>query len=230
MPQKRKSMKQIRKIIQLKLSNSSMSIRTIAQATNISRPVVKNYLELLARHPLTIELINTLTDTELLTHLGLDTPAVQETETNQKLFQWLEKHSTDLNTVGVTRILLHEKYLEDHPDGLQYSQFCFVLKQRFQGPEASTLLDHKAGDKMYVDYTGNKLIWIDTKGSEHTEEVYLSVLGASSYLYALPVPSQKMKDFCYATEQAFLFYGGTPRAIVPDCLKSAVLSNDGKAL
>jgi len=227
MPQKRKSMKQIRKIIQLKLNNSSMSIRTIAQATNISRPVVKNYLDLLAQHPVTTEQLNKLTDSDLKRHLELDHPAIQETEENQNLFIWLEKHSTDLSRVGMTRILLHEKYLEDHPEGLQYSQFCFVLKQRFQGPEASTLLDHKAGDKMYVDYTGNKFIWIDTKGNEYTEEVFLSVLGASSYLYALPVPSQKMKDFCYATEEAFRFYGGTPRAVVPDCLKSAVLSNDG---
>jgi len=227
MPQKRKSMKQIRKIIQLRLNNSSMSIRTIAQATNISRPVVKNYLALLAQHPVTAEQLDTLTDSELKKHLELETPAIHETEENVTLFRWLEKHSTDLNKVGMTRILLHEKYLEDHPEGLQYSHFCFVLKQRFQGPEASTLLDHKAGDKMYVDYTGNKFVWHDTKGNEYTEEVFLSVLGASSCLFALPVSSQKMKDFCYATEEAFLFYGGTSRAVVPDCLKSAVLSTDG---
>ncbi len=204
-----------------------MSIREIARATNVSRPVVKNYLDLLALYPISCEQLNKLNDSELKKHLKLDLPALQQTEENQKLLRWLGKHSTDLNKVGMTRILLHEKYLEDHPNGLQYSQFCLVLKQHFHGQEASTLFDHKSGDKMYVDYTGKKFIWLDTKGQENTEEVFLSVLGASSYLFALPVPSQKMNDFSYATEEAFLFYGGVPRAVVPDCLKSAVLSNDG---
>jgi len=227
MPQKRKSMKQIRKIIQLRLNNGSMSIRTIASATKISRPVIKTYLDLLTQHPLSSDQLNVLNDQDLKKHLGIDGPAIQETEQNKAMLIWLEKHITDLSKVGVTRLLLHERYLEEHPDGLQYTQFCFVLKQQFQGPEASTLLDHKAGDKMYIDFTGEKFIWQDTKGTEYTEEIFLSVLGASSYLYALPVPSQKMKDFCHATEEAFLFYGGVPMAIVPDCLKSGVLSNDG---
>lgn len=204
-----------------------MSIRTIASATNISRPVIKSYLDLLAQHPLSSEQLDTLNDENLKKYLGIDGPAIQETEQNKAMLIWLEKHITDLSKIGVTRLLLHERYLEEHPDGLQYTQFCFVLKQRFQGPEASTLLDHKAGDKMYVDFAGKKFVWYDTKGTEYTEEIFLSVLGASSYLYALPVPSQKMKDFCHATEEAFLFYGGVPLAIVPDCLKSGVLSNDG---
>lgn len=227
MPQKRKSMKQIRKILQLRLNNAAMSIRTIANATGVSRPVVTGYLDRLGQHPLTIEELDAMNDEALRNLLELDVPAVQETEQNKTLQTWLEQHITELSKVGVTRLLLHERYLEDHPDGLQYTQFCFVLKQRFQGPEASSLLDHKAGDKMYVDFTGNKLVWQDTRGAEYTEEIFLAVLGASSFLFALPVQSQRMHDFCYVTEEAFLFYGGVPRSIVPDCLKSAVTSNDG---
>ena len=227
MPRKRKSMKQIRKLFQLRLECPSMSIRSIAKATSISRPIAKAYLDLLQKHPTDLEHLKIMNDGDVRRHFQLDTPAILETTQNKLLQTWLESHISDLSKVGVTRLLLHEQYLAEHPDGLQYTQFCFVIKQRYQGPEASTLLDHKAGDKMYVDFTGKKLVWQDTAGTECSEEIFLSVLGASSYLFALPIPSQKMHDFCYATEEAFRFYGGVPMSVVPDCLKSAVTSNDG---
>jgi transposase len=220
-------MKQIRKILHIKLNDEKASIRTIAGATQISRPVVKNYLDLLERHPLTQEMLNTLNDETLKIHLGIEGPPIQDTEENIVLKRWLEKYIYELTKVGVTRRLLHERYLEEYLDGLQYSQFCFVIKQLFQNPESSSLLEHKAGDKMYIDFTGNKLHWKDTTDKEYTEEIFLSVMGASSMLFTIPLPSQKMTDFAYATEQAFLFYGGVPKAVVPDCLKSAVLKHDG---
>jgi len=220
-------MKQIRKILHIKLNDGNASIRTIASATQISRPVVRNYIDLLETHPLTEEMLRTMNDETLKIHLGIEGPAVQETEENIILKAWLENHISELSKVGVTRRLLHEQYIDSHIDGLQYSQFCFVLKQRFQNPESSALLEHKAGDKMYIDFTGKKLIWKDTSGQEYTEEIFVSVMGASSMLFALPVPSQKMQDLAHATEQAFLFYGGVPKAVVPDCLKSAVLNHDG---
>ena len=227
MPQKRKSMKQIRKIFSMKLNDETISIRTIACAAKVSRPVVKNYLDYLEKTPLTIDELNKMNDADLKEHLGITAQPVYETEENKKLKQWLEKHIFMLSRIGMTRRLLHEKYLLEHPAGLMYSQFCFVLKYHFQTPEASALFEHKAGDKMYIDFTGKKLNWRDTHGKEYSEEIFISVLGASSYLYSLPVPSQKQEDLVHAVEQAFLFYGGVPKAVVPDCLKSAVLGYYG---
>lgn len=227
MPQKRKSMKTIRKIFQLRLADSSMSIRTIAQATRVSRPVVKQYLDLLSKHPLDTATLNSMNDESLQKYLEIKTTSYKESEEQKQLKLWLSNNIHRLSQQHVTRLLLHEQYLEQHPGGLQYTQFCFVIKQQYQSAEVSTVLEHKAGDKMYIDYTGQKLHWTDTLGKDYCEEIYLSVLGASSYVFSIPVQSQKMHDFCYATEQAFLYFGGVPKAVVPDCLKSAVLSHDG---
>jgi transposase len=220
-------MKQIRKILSMRLSDQHNSIRCIAQATGCSRPVVRDYLERLAEHPLELEQLTAMNDQALTAHLGFETKSIKSTDPNQLLASWLEGNIKRLAQKHMTRRLLHELYLKEHPDGLQYSQFCFVLKQKYQAPEASCLFDHKAGDKAYLDFTGDKFHWRSEDGTDHHEEVFLAVLGASLYQFSTPLRSQRQEDFAWATQEAFLFFGGVPHAVVPDCLKSAVLHNDG---
>ncbi len=220
-------MKQIRSILLAYLGNNGFSNRTIAKATNVSRPVVAKYLGILAKHPLTLTQVKSLNDAQLQKHLEIDAPAIYETQENVELSSWLNENIHRLSKVGVTRRLLHEEYTEKYNNPLQYSQFCFVLKNQYAEPESSALYNHKAGDKLYVDFTGEKLHWLDTSQVMHTEEIFLSVLGASAYVFATPTYSQKQEDFANAMQDAFLFFGGVPRAVVPDCLKSAVIHNDG---
>jgi len=227
MSRPRKSMKEIRKIIRIKLQQPTASARYIAAATGCSRPVVKDYLKRLEDHPLNQTSLAGMNDQKLTDHLALSQPALQETDENCQLGIWLSHNAKRLSEKHMTRRLLHEVYLRDHGNGLQYSQFCFVLRQQLQTPEASGMFDHKAGDKFYLDFTGDKLHWFDEGGLAHQEEIFLAVLGASSYHFSLPMPSQKQEDFAYATQEAFLFLGGVPNAVVPDCLKSAVLRHDG---
>jgi transposase len=87
-------------------------------------------------------------------------------------------------------------------------------------------MEHKAGDKMYVDFAGDKLSVIDKEtGEEQSVEVFVSVLGASHLTYVEAVFSQKKEDFIGACEAAMHYYGGVPAAIVPDNLKSAVIKS-----
>jgi transposase len=220
-------MKLIRKILTVRLQEPSASIRTISHSTGVSRPSVKEYLDRLVEHPLDLQVLTTMNDSELKHHLGIGTDSLQETPVNRQLIDWLTLNIGQLSRVGVTRRLLHEKYLDKYHDGLQYSQFCFVLTQHFQTPEVSAFLEHKAGDKLYIDFTGKKLHWTDGDGKEHVEEIFLAVMGASGKLFALPVPSQRQEDFVWAVQESFFFFGGVTKAIVPDCLKSAVIHNDG---
>jgi len=220
-------MKQIRKILGMRLSDHHASIRGIAMATGCSRPVVKDYLDRLAEHPLELEQLTAMNDQTLAAHMGLETRNIKTTDPNRLLATWLESNVKRLTQKHMTRRLLHESYLTENPSGLQYSQFCFVLKQQYQAPESSGLFDHKAGDKAYLDFTGDKFHWRSEDGTDHHEEVFLAVLGASLYQFSTPLRSQRQEDFASATQDAFLFFGGVPHAVVPDCLKSAVLHNDG---
>jgi transposase len=220
-------MKQIRRVLTIRLADCGRSIRMIAASTGVSRPVVAQYVNLAAESGLSLEELRTMDDAQLSARLGIERQAVQSTDVNQQLMRWAEVNISRLAKPNMTRRLLHEDYLRDHPDGLQYSQFCLILHAHFRDPDSSSLLEHKAGDKLYEDFTGQKASWTDRSGTNHTEEVFLSVLGASGHLFSLPVPSQSKEDFVHATQSAFQSYGGVPRAVVPDCLKSAVTANDG---
>ena len=87
-------------------------------------------------------------------------------------------------------------------------------------------MNHKAGDKMYVDYAGKTLSIIEEDTGEIKEvQFFVAILGASQYTYAEASTSQQKEDFVTSVENAIRFFGGTPAAIVPDNLKSAVIKS-----
>jgi hypothetical protein len=87
-------------------------------------------------------------------------------------------------------------------------------------------MNHKSGDKMYVDYAGKTLSIIDKETGEiKSVQFFVAILGASQYTYAEASMSQKKEDFVTSVENAMRFFKGTPAAIVPDNLKSAVIKS-----
>jgi transposase len=84
-------------------------------------------------------------------------------------------------------------------------------------------VQHKAGDKLYIDFAGEKLSIVDRKvnRSKHVE-VFVAVIGASQLTYVEAVMTQTKQDFIPACENALEYIGGVPGAIVPDNLRSAV--------
>ena len=79
------------------------------------------------------------------------------------------------------------------------------------------------GDKLFVDFTGKKLSYIDRSTGELKDaEVFVAVLGGSQYTYVEAVDSQKGEDFFRALNGNLFYLGGVCQAIVCDNLKSAV--------
>ncbi len=86
---------------------------------------------------------------------------------------------------------------------------------------------HEPGDKLFIDYAGKKLEWIDRNtGEVHKVEVFMACLGYSKYSYVEAVPSQKVGDFIMTLIRCLHFLGAVPAAIVPDNLKAAVIKTD----
>ena len=130
----------------------------------------------------------------------------------------------ELRRAGVTLQLLHLEYLERHPDGYRYTKYCDVYRAWIAKRSPTMRQTHVAGDKMFVDYSGKRPRIVDTATGEVTDvELYVAVLGASSYTYAEATFTQRVPDFVASTTRALTFFGGVPRAIVPDQLKSAVV-------
>lgn len=86
---------------------------------------------------------------------------------------------------------------------------------------------HIAGEKVFVDYSGVVIpIHNQKTGEIDTAQIFVAVLGASGYTYADASLSQKQEDFIYSHVSAYRFFGGVPEVVVPDNLKSAVISNN----
>jgi transposase len=131
----------------------------------------------------------------------------------------------ELRRPGVTLQLLHLEYLERHADGYRYTKFCDVYREWLERRAPTMRQVHVAGDKMFVDYSGKKPHYVEPTTGEVVEvELFVAVLGASSYTYAEATRTQTLADFTASNARAFAFFGGVTNAIVPDQLKSAVTS------
>ena len=124
---------------------------------------------------------------------------------------------------GVTLELLHLEYIESHPEGYRYTQFCEHYRTWLAGRGLVMLQEHKAGEKAFVDYAGKKPHFVDPLTGEVIEvELFVAVLGASNYTYAEATRTQRGPDFIQSHVRMLAYFGGVPRALVPDQLKSGV--------
>ena len=82
---------------------------------------------------------------------------------------------------------------------------------------------HVAGEKAFVDYSGKRISIVDpTTGEIHEAEIFVAVLGASNLTYAEATWTQQLPDWTGAHVRMFRFFGGVPKLLVPDNLKSGV--------
>jgi transposase len=130
---------------------------------------------------------------------------------------------TERKKPGVTLELLHLEYLEKNPNGYRYTQFCELYRRWVKSHRLSMRQVHRAGEKLFVDYSGKTPCIVDPKTGVITDvELFVGVLGASNYTYAEATLTQQSADFIGAHVRCFEFLGGVPRDVVPDELKSGV--------
>jgi transposase len=219
MPKKRTSMRKIREIV--RLSESQLSQRQISNAVNVSRPVVAQTIESMRSAGLTYAQITPMSDSELNARISTEKrPSGKSAELKER-FPYVAK---ELKRTGVTLKHLWEEYLKEHPEGLKYTQFCYHYQQWRQDEKLSMHIEHKAGDKLFVDYTGKKMVLTDRNtGKTREVEIFVAILPASQLTYAEASENQTQESFVRSNERALRYIGGVPAAIVPDNLKAGVL-------
>lgn len=214
------SMNKIRQI--LKLYQQGRSKQSIAIQLGVSRNTTKKYLSAFRSSGFTFDEVNSLGDRELEDLFGRSNERQPDSrlQSLQRCFPRVDK---ELKRTGVTRKMLWEDYRREFPDGLQYTQFCFYYNQWKAMVNPVMHIDHKAGDKMYIDFAGKKLNIVDRDSGEVQDVgVFVAILGASQLTYIEAVASQGKEDLISACENALHYFGGVPSAIVPDNLKAAV--------
>ena len=122
----------------------------------------------------------------------------------------------------MTMTILHEEYLATNPNGLKYTQFCERYRDYISSRKISMHVERKAGEKMEIDWVGDKLKYTDLYGQQKVACFFVSTLGRSTMPYVEAFPDQSKVSFLTGVINALEYYGGVPQIIVPDNDKSAV--------
>lgn len=215
---KRLPMRKIREALRLKAAG--LTRRQIAASVGVGRSTVGEYLERAGRAGFSWPLPDDLDDEALEQRLFPPAGSGQTHARPQP--NWADIHR-ELRKRSVTLMLLWEEYRAVHLDGYGYSQFCERYRQ-WKGRLSPTMRQtHPAGERMFVDYAGQTIEIVDgLTGEVQTCQLFVAVLGASSYTYAEATLTQSLPDWCGSHERAFAFFGGATTQVVSDNLKSGI--------
>ncbi|MFC2126642.1 IS21 family transposase [Bacteroidota bacterium] len=212
-------MSKLKQIIRLRVNGTP--IKTISKNLGISKNTVKKYLRLIEVKEMDFKSLLSKEDYEL--EFIFDPPDPESTQRYSQLKPFFPYMVKELSRVGVDRWVLWGEYKRQYPSGYSYSHFCYLFDQWRQTTSAVMHIDHHPADKMFIDFTGKKLHIIDRDSGEVIPvEVYVAALGYSQMAYVQACHTQQKQDFISCTEKAIHFFGGVPKALVPDNLKSAV--------
>ena len=218
MASKRLRMRQFREVLRLKLE-AGLSHREIARACSVGLGTITEYLRRATEAGLGWPLPGDLDDAALEGKLFAG-PSGPETPRPLPDFAWVHR---ELRRTGVTLQLLWHEYIEDHPHGYRYSRFCERYRRWARKLHPSMRQVHRAGEKSFVDYSGKRPFIVDRHtGEQNPVELFVGVLGASSYVYAEATPSQELPSWIGSHVRMLEFWGGVPEILVPDQLKSGV--------
>jgi transposase len=212
-------MRLLREIIRLGF-DLNLSANEIHRTTGVSRGVVQRCIKTGKEKNITWAAVCDMDDTSLESLL-FPMQQTKEQRLQEPDWDWIEK---ELPKRGVNRRLLWVEYIGKSRKGkYSYSQFNRLVKERMRSQDISMRQEHKAGDKLFVDYAGDTLAVIDqTTGEVKMAQIFVAVLGASNYTYAEAAWSQDLPSWIAAHIRALNFIQGVPACIVPDNLKSAV--------
>ena len=219
MSQERLSMRKISEALRLKWA-CGLSNRAIGRSCQISHSTVREYLKRAEAAGLKWPLPDGLDEDSLYRLLFpekvADRPAVQV------LPDWEQVHQ-ELKKRNVTLRLLWTEYREAHPEGYGYSQYCDLYRRYAQKLDPPMRQNHKAGEKLFVDYAGDTVPITDPEtGEVRQAQIFVATMGASSYTYAEAQPSQEMPHWIGGHVRAQAFFGGVTEIIVPDNLTQGV--------
>ena len=214
MPQQRMDIRMIKDILRLKYSGG-LSHEAIARSLSISKGVVAKYLGLAGAAGLdweaTAELDEASLERRLLGRSSAETAVVAPDFAGVHI---------ELRRKGVTLMLLWQEYraANESRRTWAYTQFCEHYKAFAKTLKRSMRQQRRAGEKLFIDYAGSTLAL--SNGSR--AQVFVSAMGASSYVFACATVDQSMRSWLGALARALSFYGGCAQLIVPDNPRSLV--------
>lgn len=210
----------------LLLHKSEVPKKDIARQLGISRNTVKSYLSRASQCPEGLEALLRMETPVLLNRLLEQSGSicVRYEEFREQAAEYLlqlksHKHLTKY-------LLWQEEHLAGRV-GYKYSQFCEHLRAFERHQQTSSVITHQPGQKMYMDFAGDKLYLTDCHSGKLTPcDVLVLTMGYSNYTRVIALPSQRLDDVITGLVELIHAMGGAALALVPDNLKSAISKSD----
>lgn len=221
MSAKTKRMGTIKQLLQM--HGQGLKYKVIARSLKMSKNTVKSYLQKVRLSGVDIKSLLELDDPalEMWFHAGTAAYPDKRFEDFKERLDYLVK---ELGKRHMTKRLLWEEYRGNYPNGYMYSQFCFHLSQHLLARNPSMVLTHQPGEKLFVDFAGDKISFTDRETGEIVWcHVFVACLPFSDYSFAMAVRHQTIEDFLYALACCLEHFGGVPQIVIPDNMKAAII-------
>lgn len=215
-------MRKVKEVLRLRFE-LGLRQRQVARSCGIGLSTVHDYLDRATAAGIGWPLPKDLSEEELESKLFGKQPVATKAEPERPLPDWNAIHEQLRQHRHLTLQLLWLEYRQAHPEGYRYSWFCERYQQWRRHLDVVLRQEHKAGEKMFVDWAGATIPVYDAgTGEAWPASLFVSVLGASSYTYAEATRDQQLEAWIQAHIHALEFFGGAPTLAVPDNTKTAV--------
>ena len=224
----RLSMKKIKEILKLRYI-TDISLRQISRAVEVPSSTVSDYCKRFKITKYTIDEFLQIDDDKIYQILFPEKKLPNKYK-NRPLpdVEYIHK---EIAKKGVTFELLWMEYKEENPNGYGLSQFkehYYKFKNKIDPTMRQTYIP---GHQMFIDYSGLTVAYYDSKtGDAYKAQIFVTVLGHSGCVFVHATPSQKQEYFIKSHILAYEFYEGVAKVMVPDNLKSAIISNNKKGI
>jgi transposase len=216
------AMYKIRLVVRLHAQGESK--KKIVALTGAAMLTVRKYIELFIKLKLTVQDLEEKSDVDVQRLFDSRFKCDDEPARYKEFQQLIPELVKRLSKRGSSAFATWQAYRKEYPGGYGYTQFTKHINAYTTLTRPTMHIEHKSGDKMYIDFAGDRLHFVDEQTGELTYvQVFAAILGCSQLAYVEAVPDQKTASLITATENALRYYGGVPHVIVPDNLKAAVI-------
>jgi len=222
MANKTLSMQKIRQV--LLFLDRGFSQRSIERETGINRRTIAAYTKRFIESGFNFNELLLFSNDELYSYLRADQPPEEQNDPRRQAFEnQLSYFIKELEKTGVTRLLLWEEYIHDHPDGFGYSRFCELLQEHIRTQGVTMHFEHEPGRMLQVDFAGDMLAYVDAESGEVIQcPVFVAVLPFSGYGYVEALPNATLPQVIRALNNCLGHFGGAPLSAKSDNMKQWV--------
>jgi transposase len=219
-------LRDIKKIIRLYYL-TKLSFRAIGKSLNTPKSTIADYINRFNKSGLSLLDLDSRTEDDIYQALFPDESKRPAQRLHKMLPDWVQMH-LELKKKFVTKELLWNEYKDMYPDNhYGYTHFCNLFKAWQKRIHVSMRINHKAGEKMFLDFSGLKWEIIDKNTGEATEvDILVATLAASGYTYAKATRDQTTRSLIAGTINALEYFDGVTELFVPDNMKAAVKKAD----